>query len=285
MDMQTDHPQPSGESASLPVEYQETGTGEAIVFVPGSFSTGSSWRAISSPLSERYRTITTSLSGYGKTQERRLPGGDHMADQLDILETVLQKANAPVHLVAHSYGAWSALMLAARRAPRLLSLTLLEPTAFGLLAESGDEATHQQVLDLVERYTSEWDGGDRTAVRHIIDFYGGAGSFTGYPPPVQEKLISQTTTNILDWRSGYASPLRLQEIAAIHVPTTVVCGSESHVAMRRCNQLIADTMPGGNFQLLKGANHFMIGTHATELAAAIEQHIGASTTSMGMAHV
>ena len=63
---------------SLPegtVEYQEMGAGPAIVFVPGSFSTGSSWRSLTKPLSERYRTVTTSLSGYGNTQERRKPGG------------------------------------------------------------------------------------------------------------------------------------------------------------------------------------------------------------------
>jgi pimeloyl-ACP methyl ester carboxylesterase len=52
------------------VEYQESGNGEAIVFVPGSFSAGSSWRTLTALLFDRYRTITTSLSGYGKTQER-----------------------------------------------------------------------------------------------------------------------------------------------------------------------------------------------------------------------
>ena len=111
------------------VEYQENGDGSAIMFVPGSFSSGSSWRAMSTPLSERYRTITTSLSGYGRTQERRLPGGSHMDDELDVLETVLQKIDAPTHVVAHSYGAWAVLLLAIRRNCKLLSLTLLEPTA------------------------------------------------------------------------------------------------------------------------------------------------------------
>lgn len=257
------------------VEYQESGQGQAIVFVPGSFSTGSSWRNISTPLSERYRTITTSLSGYGKTQERRKPDGIHMEGEMDVLETVLKKADAPVHLVAHSFGAWVALALAMRRAPKLLSLTLLEPTAFNLLDLGGESALHQEVHGMTRRYFNEWDNGNKQAVRHVIDFYGAAGTFDAYPPAVQEKLIGQTPTNILDWKTGYADTMQLADLAAVKVPILVVCGGASHQAMQRCNQLLADHLPQAKIMALEGANHFMIGTHAPDLTRAIEQHIRA----------
>jgi pimeloyl-ACP methyl ester carboxylesterase len=255
------------------VEYQESGQGQAIVFVPGSFSTGSSWRNISTPLSERYRTITTSLSGYGKTQERRKPGGTHMDDEMDVLETVLNKADAPVHLVAHSFGAWVALALAIRRAPKLLSMTLLEPTAFNLLDSGGESALNQEVNAMTHRYFDEWDNGNQQAVRHVIDFYGEAGTFDAYPSVVQEKLISQTPTNILDWKTGYADPMQLADIAAVKVPTLVVCGGASHRAMQRCNQLLVDHLPRAKIMTLEGANHFMIGTRAPDLTQAIEHHV------------
>jgi hypothetical protein len=80
------------------VEYRESGDGQTIVFVPGSFSAGTSWRNISTPLSERYRTITTNSS------------------------------------------AWVALCIAISRSPKLISMTLLEPTAFNLLDLSGESA-------------------------------------------------------------------------------------------------------------------------------------------------
>lgn len=255
------------------VEYQENGHGQAIVFVPGSFSTGSSWRNISTPLSERYRTITTSLSGYGKTQERRKPGGTHMDDEMDVLETVLNKAGAPVHLVAHSFGAWVALALAIRRAPKLLSITLLEPTAFNLLDLGGESALNQEVHAMTRRYFNEWDNGNQQAVRHVIDFYGEAGTFDAYPPAVQEKLISQTPTNILDWKTGNADPMKLADLAAVKVPTLVVCGRASHRAMQRCNQLLVDHLPRAKIMTLEGANHFMIGTHASDLTFVIERHV------------
>lgn len=256
------------------VEYQESGAGPTNVFVPGSFSTGSSWRGISTPLSERYRTITTSLSGYGKTQERREPGGVHIEDEMDVLDAVLAQAGGPVHLVAHSFGAWVALCCAMRRAPALLSMTLLEPTAFNVLALRGETALSQQVHAMTDRYLTDWHRGDPHAVRHVIDFYGGPGTLDTWPAAVQDKVISQTATNVLDWQTGYASTLTLEDLATVTVPTLVVYGGASHGAMQRCNQLLADHLPRAACVALEGANHFMITTHAAELTRRIEAHIG-----------
>lgn len=255
------------------VEYQESGDGAPLVFVPGSFSTGASWRNIATPLSERYRTITTSLSGYGKTQERRKPGGAHMQDEMDVLEAVLAQANAPVHLVAHSFGAWVALSLAMHRNPPLLSLTLLEPTVFNLLAPAGETALSGQVRAMKDNYVAVWNSGDQRAVRHVIDFYGGAGTFDAYPSAVQDKVITQTPTNILDWDSGYAESPRLEDFATVNVPTLVICGGTSHMAMQRCNQLLVDYLPQAQLMALDGANHFMIVTHAADLTLLIDRHI------------
>lgn len=258
------------------IEYKESGTGTTLVFVPGSFSTGASWRNVSAPLSERYRVVTTSLSGYGSTQEFRRSGGAGMQDEMDILEAVIARANTPVHVVGHSFGAWVALSCAMRRRPKLLSLTLLEPTAFNLLKLAGETDLNQQVDAMTGTYFEGWRGGDRQAVRHVIDFYGGAGTFDAYPAPVQEKVMAQTPTNILDWETGYAEFPTLQEFATVSVPTLVICGNTSHAAMQRCNQLLVQRLPNAKLLALEGANHFMIGTHPAELARLIDEHIRAT---------
>ena len=267
------------------IEYQESGNGTPIVFVPGSFSTGASWRSISTPLSERYRTITTSLSGYGKTQELRRPGGNHVQDEMDVLEDVFAQVNAPVHLVAHSFGAWVALSFAMRRTPKLLSLTLLEPTVFNLLTLGGETALNQQVHAMTDRYMADWQSGDQQAVRHVIDFYGGAGTFDSYPPSVQDRVISQTPTNILDWQTGYADSTHRADFNAVKVPTLVVYGNSSHMAMQRSNRLLVDHLPQAQIMALEGANHFMIGTHAAELTQRIDRHIRSVAPDCGCAAV
>ena len=144
---------------------------------------------------------------------------------MDVLEAVLKQAGVPVHLVAHSFGAWVALNTAVHRKTELLSLTLLEPTAFNLLDLAGESGLSNAVH---------------------------ASATTG-----------------------------LSDLAKLAVPTCVICGDLSHTAMKRSNELLAKHLPRAKLSYLRGANHFMIGSHAAELATAIDQHIGESSYAYG----
>jgi len=43
------------------IDYGEGGAGPTIVFVPGSWATGSAWHGVIAALGGRFRTVTTSL--------------------------------------------------------------------------------------------------------------------------------------------------------------------------------------------------------------------------------
>lgn len=255
------------------VEYQESGSGQAVVFVPGSFSTGASWRAVSAPLSESYKTISTSLCGYGKTSERRRSDGFNIQHEMDVLEAVLTRVGKPAHIVAHSFGAYVALYLVLCRSPSVLSLTLLEPVMFNLLGFDDHAELKNQVDAMTSRYMADWRNGDRQAVRHVIDFYGGVGTFDAYPAVIQDKVIACTDTNILDWQCPYATSFSVTDLVRINVPTLVVCGSTSHAAMKRCNQLLVQHLSQAQLKMLDGANHFMIVTHPSDIGRLIQDHI------------
>jgi len=47
------------------IDYDECGSGPTVVLVPGSCSTAAVWRPITEAWSECFRTVTTSLLGYG----------------------------------------------------------------------------------------------------------------------------------------------------------------------------------------------------------------------------
>ena len=49
------------------IDYGEEGAGPTIVFVPGSWVIMSAWRGVIEALDGRFRTVTTSLPGYGGT--------------------------------------------------------------------------------------------------------------------------------------------------------------------------------------------------------------------------
>ncbi len=68
------------------IDYQEAGSGPAVLFVPGSFSTPAVWRGLQQRLAPGYRIIATSLCGYGGTDETRTLDDLGMAHQARIID-------------------------------------------------------------------------------------------------------------------------------------------------------------------------------------------------------
>ena len=81
-----------------PIDYDETGEGPTVVLVPGSCSTGAAWRPMMSHWNGAFRCVTTSLLGYGGTAERRSAGNIDISLEAEIVEAVIRRAGAPVHL-------------------------------------------------------------------------------------------------------------------------------------------------------------------------------------------
>ena len=85
-------------------DFFRAGSGDPILFVPGSYSTPAAWRPVQSHLPEGYEFFATSLSGYGQSRERRSQEDISLTPQIDLLSEVMEKIGKPVHLVAHSFG-------------------------------------------------------------------------------------------------------------------------------------------------------------------------------------
>lgn len=256
------------------IEYQEQGDGPAMVLVPGSFGTGAAWRGVVQALRGRWRVVTTSLLGYGGTVERRDVAAPRMGDEIEMLEEVIWRAGrgGPVHLVGHSFGAQVALATAVRACAPLSSLCLIEPPCPGTLRLAGEEARFAEFRAMTDRYAAAWHAGERDAARRVIDFYGGAGTFDAFPARVREFVVRSTAANLIDWMLAYADATSERELAAVTVPTRVLRGELGHPAVRRSNELIAAALPHADLVDVAGASHFMIATHAADVAARIEAH-------------
>ena len=104
------------------VEYSEWGQGPALLLLPGSFGTGSGWKAVTDRLARSYRIVTTSLLGYGATAERRPLGNSTMRQQTEVIDRILERIGEPAHLVGHSFGGLAALAHAIEGAVKPASL-------------------------------------------------------------------------------------------------------------------------------------------------------------------
>lgn len=259
------------------VEYVERGQGVPLLFVPGSFGTGAGWKLIIDRLGEGYRFVTTSLLGYGGTAEHRRPGNTTMAQQIDVLDSVLERIGEPAHVVAHSFGALSAIAHALNGKHKAVSLVLVEANPFGILRTSGDHTYYAMFGAMTQVYFAEFKEGKPDAAHHVIDFYGGAGSFDAFPQKVRDYIIATTPTNIRDWSAATAFEPTLDEYGKIAVPTLIIRGGKSHPAMMRIAELLAVHIHTASLVTIEGGSHFLPATHPTELAALIAAHLKRDT--------
>jgi pimeloyl-ACP methyl ester carboxylesterase len=255
----------------------EVGTGPTVVLVPGSCATGAAWRPVIAEWGSRFRCVTTSLPGYGGTAERRTATDPAIAYEAEAVEAVIRKAGGPVHLVGHSFGGLIGVAVVLRGAVRPTSLTILEAPAMELLREREEDAHHYRAFRAMnDTYFAAFERGDSEAIASMIDFYGGAGTFASWPERVRAYARETTAVNILDWASAYTFALSTPVLATVGVPTLVVWGGASNPAARRANALLAQSIPGAAAAAIDGATHFMIATHAPEVARLIAGHIHAA---------
>jgi pimeloyl-ACP methyl ester carboxylesterase len=255
------------------IDYDETGAGPTVVLVPGSCSTGAAWRPVMKHWENRFRCVTTSLLGYGATAERRTAPDANIAQEAEIIETVIRHAGAPVHLVGHSFGGLSALAVAQRRRVSVRSLTIIEAPAPELLRMMFEHEDYFAFRKMTDEYHAAYKAGDRGAIAQMIDFYGGEGTFAGWPQRVRDYAIETTPVNLLDWKSVYGFGLTPALLASVRIPTLVLMGAKSHPAVKRANRLLGQCIPNAIVTKMEDAAHFMISTHAKEVAHVVAQHL------------
>jgi pimeloyl-ACP methyl ester carboxylesterase len=261
------------EDLNAPVDYEEFGSGPTVVLAPGSCSTAAAWRPIISEWSGRFHCVATSLLGYGRTAERRTADDPSIDHQAAALESVIWRAGRPVHLVGHSFGAQVGIAVTLRRNVRLESLTILEAPAPELLRICGEDRHYEAIRRMTRVYFEDFAIGNADAIGAMVDFYGGAGTFASWPERVRDYAMRKTPVNILDWASAYGFPLSPAQLATIDMPVLVAWGGRSHPAMRRLNALLGEHIHGATVAELGGAAHFMIATHAREVADLVGRHI------------
>lgn len=255
------------------IDYDERGAGPTVVLVPGSCSTGAAWRPVIGQWNGRFRCVTTSLLGYGGTSERRTPDDHCITHEAEVLESVIRRAGGRVHLVGHSFGGLVAVSVALRSRVPLASLAIVEAPAAELLQATGEHQHYRAFRDMTDAYFTAFHNKENGAIAAMIDFYGGAGTFASWPSRVRAYAVETTAVNILDWASAYGFPLAPAQLATIDVPALVLRGGTSHPAVQRANQLLSESMCAASLETITGAAHFMITTHAQQVARTIAKHL------------
>ena len=210
-----------------------------------------------------------------------------MAREVEIVEEVVRRAagphGEPVHLVGHSFGGLVGLAVALRRRSPLASLVMVDAPTPGLL-QADDEMDHYRAFrEMTDHYFADYMRGEPEAIASMIDFYGGAGTFASWPSRMREHAVATTSTNILDWASAYGFVVARRVLQRLAIPALVLCGGDSHPAVKRANELLSIHMPNASFVEIRGAAHFMITTHPADVADIVERYLCEQTNDAAAA--
>jgi pimeloyl-ACP methyl ester carboxylesterase len=257
----------------LDVDFAERGQGPALLFVPGSFGTGAGWRAVIDKMGGGYRFVTTSLLGYGATDERRPLGNATMRQQTEVLDSLLERIGEPTHVVAHSFGGLAVLAHALQGKIKPASLCLIEANPLGILRTAGEQKLYAMFETVIRDYFADFEAEKPDAAQHVVDFYEGPGSFEVLPQKVRDYIIATTPANIRDWSSGTPFEPSLSVYASIKARTLLIRGGNRHPAMRRIAEILAGSIPNARLETIDGGRHFLPATHPSELAQLIGAHV------------
>jgi pimeloyl-ACP methyl ester carboxylesterase len=269
---------PTIEIGGARVAYAESGSGETVLLLHSSASSGAQWRSLTESLQETYRFLAPDLYGYGETDAWPGQGPLGLAEEAALADAVLADGDDPIHLVGHSYGGAVALRFALQHAVRLRSLTLIEPVAFHLLrgatADAGDRSLFGQVAEVAAVVSKATATGDyRGAMAHFVDYWNGDGAWSGTKPELRAALARRTPKVALDFWATMTEATPRAAYRQIAVPTLVLRGGESPAPTRRIAELIAGVLPKARLRTIAGAGHMLPLTHREAVNAAIAEHL------------
>jgi pimeloyl-ACP methyl ester carboxylesterase len=253
--------------------YREVGAGEPIVLLHCSSGSSGAWAPVMNHLGQDYRVLAPDLLGYGRTAP--WPRDALLAPdaELGVVGALLDVAVRPAHLVGHSYGGTVALR-AARRFPRVASLTLIEPVAFHLLRRANEPDGWREIAALAERHVAlVGEGRDAAAAEAFVTYWTGPKAWQQMLDAARDSAVRTAAKVAAEWRLMFAAEDDLDAIAGIEAPMLLVCGGRTRTPARRVVEVLRRTLPHTLHHEIADAGHMSPLTHPADIAEAIRRHV------------
>jgi pimeloyl-ACP methyl ester carboxylesterase len=247
---------------------------DRVVLVHCSASSARQWDPLVAELAG-FQAIAVDLYGHGKRPRWHGDGALTLAHEAAAIWNAVP-AGEPFHLVGHSYGGAVALRFALSFPERLRSLTLIEPSCFHVLVDEIE--SHARALAEIRSVAGAINcavlsGDYRGGMETFIDYWGGAGTWKRAPEERKAQFANLAVGVAHHFCSLIGEPTPLAACMDIHVPTLVLCGTNSPGPAQLIAQLIADTIPHAQRRMIAGANHMSPITHPHEVNPLILRHV------------
>ncbi len=247
----------------------EQGDGEPIVFVHGLLDEYSTWlQQLQGFAGEGYRAIAYSRRHNYPNKNRIRPNHSASLEADDLSALVHELDLEKVHVVGHSYGAYTTLFFALKYPDQARTVTLAEAPIVPWLIDlptNQQEAGKAQLAKLMNQGVNSAklaieSGDDRAAIKAMFDAIGGNGKFDALPEFVKKRC----QRNILELKAFLLSEDRYpdvarQQVRRLAVPTLILSGSQSVATARFTDPELERLIPVPSRKrvVFQGATHIM----------------------------
>lgn len=244
------------------LHYQDWGEGEPVILVHGGFGDYRGWFATANALSKQYRVIAYSRRYNFPNQNPEIdPDFSARVEAQDLKALIEELDLAPVHIVGHSYGAFTALFLAIDHPELVRSLILAEPALMRWLADIPEGAALWRSFE-----TEVWkacdkairEGDEEGMLRIFFNWVIGPGGYEGLPPIALTFIRSNVKeASALMTSVDPFPPLLREDVEKLEIPTLMLSGEKTIESLRLIDGELERHLPNVKRVILAGATHNM----------------------------
>ncbi|HEV2362804.1 MAG TPA: alpha/beta hydrolase [Caulobacteraceae bacterium] len=248
------------------LHYLEAGRGPALVFIHGSLGNLFYWSDQIGPFSERFRTIAYSRRYNYPNTNAAVSGYSAIVDAEDLAGLILKLGLAPCHVVGHSYGAFTALVLATRRPDLVRAVTLAEAPAMSLLQHvppPDTDAGRAMFADVNARMVAPMvaafsEGRREDGVRVFIDYVLGPRAWEAMSPLDKAETLREAEEWDVMLPHGELFPeVAPAAVSAVRLPTLLLSGARSYPFLRLIDEALLALLPQRRHIVFPKAGHQM----------------------------
>lgn len=257
------------------IHYTEAGSGDTIVAVHGAVSDKRVWNAYQQPLSEAHHFVSYTRRYYG-TQP--WPPGEHIYDAsvhaADLTSLIRSLDAGPVHLLARSSGAYSAVITAVKHPELVRSLVLWEPFVGNDFVPSAgfDEKSVEMISAFGKGFgpaaKAAKSNDHQTAIVKFIEhvYELGSGGFEKLPEDLKEMFNDNARTLSLLYSGKTTDKVTCDFLGQVKAPALILRGGNTDSGYALTHVKAAECIPGSELRVVDGVVHDGAGKKVSEIS-------------------